>query len=78
MLKANFILRKFVFLKLTINTANDFRARLRFPRAAGKPPRRFAPVGSYLSRFSRRSLLSCTPINRWNKLETKRTFEQNK
>jgi hypothetical protein len=27
------------------NTAVDFHARLRFPRAAGEPPRRFAPSG---------------------------------
>ena len=34
----------------------DFRARLRFPRAEGEPPRRYAPAGSHLFRFSRRSL----------------------
>ena len=38
------------------STAVDFRARLRFPRAGDEPPRRFAPAGSHLFRFSRRSL----------------------
>jgi hypothetical protein len=36
-------------------TAVDFRARLRFPRAAGEPPRRLRFCG-ILFRFSRRSL----------------------
>ncbi len=30
---------------------------LRFPRTSAEPPRRYAPVGFRLSRFSRRSLL---------------------
>jgi hypothetical protein len=41
---------------MLFNTAFDFRARLRFPRAVGEPPRRCAPAGSHLTRFSRRSL----------------------
>jgi hypothetical protein len=39
---------------MILNSANDFRAKLRFPRAVGEPPR--APSGSHLTRFSRRSL----------------------
>jgi hypothetical protein len=30
-----------------VNAAFDFRARLRFPRAAGEPPRRCAPIKSW-------------------------------
>jgi hypothetical protein len=36
----------------------DFRSR----RAVREPPRRFAPVGSPLTRFSRRSLAPSAPI----------------
>jgi hypothetical protein len=33
-----------IYLKPYI-TANDFRAKLRFPRAVGEPPRRDVPAG---------------------------------
>ena len=38
------------------DTAVDFHARLRFPRAAAESPRRLGSWGSHLFRFSRRSL----------------------
>jgi len=38
------------------NTAVDFLARIRFPRAAGEPPPRLRSWGAHLFRFSRRSL----------------------
>jgi len=45
------------------DSAVDFRARLRFPRAGGKPPRRLlscgvSPVPLFLQESS-----SCPPIN---------------
>jgi hypothetical protein len=44
------------FLFLALNTAVDFRARLRFPRVTREPPRSFAASGSHIRHFSRRSL----------------------
>ncbi len=42
---------------MACDTAVDFHARLRFPRAAGEPPRRVSTLQeSHLFRFSRRSL----------------------
>ncbi|MDR7244783.1 hypothetical protein [Priestia megaterium] len=48
---------------MTCYTAVDFRARLRFPRAAAAPPRRFRSCGvSPIQLFPQESS-SCSPIN---------------
>ena len=51
-----------------LNTANDFRAVLRFPRVAREPPRRMRSCGVSHWPLLPQESSSCTPINRWNKL----------
>ena len=52
------------------DTAVDFRAKLRFPRAAAEPPRRLRSCGVHLFRFSRRSLrLALQSTARRNKID---------
>ncbi|MFP3663895.1 hypothetical protein [Priestia sp. SIMBA_032] len=59
--------------------AADFRARLRFPRAAAEPPRRYAPAGSHPFRFSRRSLrLALQSTTRNNEIDKIYVHHDNK
>ncbi|OIK09762.1 hypothetical protein BIV60_23055 [Bacillus sp. MUM 116] len=54
-----------VFVKFVVNEQLvDWNVgMLAFRGAGGEPPRRFAPVGSHLSRCSRRSFAPSVPIN---------------
>jgi hypothetical protein len=57
-------------MNLLLNTAVDFHARLRFPRAVGEPPRRVCSCGVSPNKLFPQESSSFTQINSWNQLIT--------